>query len=229
MLKQVLEESIIKYVDDLIDNQDPAKTNLIPPAVRREKIKNEVQHALDLNPFRKHIGNAVKILRNDGKKYLSSEEYIALLKSLVDLHSSLESPNLDKSYKEIVHIPMESCQSILKIGIVKFKEKHFENALSIFAFLVSLEANNPDYWYRLGIAAQEGKHYDLALHAYAEVLHLAPEFIDARIFIVQCYVESKQREKAIAKFAEIKKLLKTNQKGEIWRNLLRGIENLITR
>jgi tetratricopeptide (TPR) repeat protein len=203
----------------------------LSPEAYREKLEAEVRNSLDLTEFSQHVTNAVRILQNEGQRYLSKHENDDLMENLDNLRYRLANIDLNHLENDILKttllISKESCASIQKIGIAKYSEKHLSDSLSIFAFLASLDSENPDYWYRLGLVAQESELNDLALRAYATVLQLAPEFIGAKVFIAQCYLNTKQRDKALIELAEIKNLLKTTKTPQNWNKHMLALESLL--
>src|SRR5215203_195680 len=90
-----LEESIKECVNHLMKDEDPTKNYLTSPAIRRKKLEMEVSESLDLTEFGQNVSNAVNIIREDGKLYLSIEEYDALIKSLDNLRSQLDNLDLN--------------------------------------------------------------------------------------------------------------------------------------
>jgi Flp pilus assembly protein TadD len=141
----------------------------------------------------------------------------------INLHS-LE----DSTLSNVLTISDEALALILHIGVMKFTEHNFADALSIFALLTTFKGNDPEYWYRLGLSAQQMGLYDLAVRAYQTTSELAPEFIGANIFAAQCYIEINKDNEAATELRKAKNNLKNdeNLKNE-WEEHINDVEHLL--
>ena len=229
--KTALENSVEEQVDLLMKETDPAHYALNPWQIRRAKLKNELLESIDLKELSSHHSAAIRILKNEGKSYLNDEENQALLIALDQMRDQLEKLDLrsldDSSFRKALAISEDVHSLILGMGITAFTRELFSDSLSIFAFLSLIDPENPEYWYRLGLAAQQLEQYKLAIQAYAATANLAPEFIGVHIFSAQCYLKTGQRSAAQVEFAAAKEIEKKVGVEKDWASGLKDIENLI--
>lgn len=226
-----LDESIKEEVDKLMLDEDPTKNKLVSPEMRRKQLEAEKRKELEFSEFEDSMTAAVKIIRNEGQNLLTPAEYDLVKASLNQLNHQLQQldlKNLDNErLKNALVIPPENLASILKIGIAKYSEKHLEESLSIFAFLATIDSQNPDYWFRLGTVAEELERYELAIKAYSAVNDLAPEFVDARIFKAKCYIHNNKPALAGEELSEIKHILQSTHEEKKWEEYVKAIENVL--
>lgn len=226
-----LEETIKQYVKTLMEEEDLSRCSLISPEMRRIKLEQELLEAVDMPEFGQYLSSAIQILEHEGGNYLEKEEYQSLLSEIDTLRSHIENLDLntvdDSSLKEALAVPASARASILKVGISKFTEELFQDSLSIFTLLSTLDTEDPDYWYRVGLTAQRSKQYPLAIKAYAACSDLAPEFLGARIFSAQCYLKTGNKDQALSQLAEAKNILKTSKAEEEWSTQIENIEELL--
>lgn len=184
-----------------------------------------------MSEFKNHVQTAMNIFRTEGINYLEKDENEAFIKDLDSFDLKLK--NLDaetlknESFEKIVYLSPESRASILKIGIGKFSENLLNDSLSIFAFLSSLEADNPDYWYRLGLVAQKCDLNELALKSFIVTSELAPGFAGSHIYAAQCYLTLDQPDNAKNEVDSVKAILKESPGEESWNQTVVDIENLL--
>lgn len=223
-----LQKTIKSQVDSLLKEEDPNQNKLLPPAARYQKLEEELKKSLNLAELQENVSLALKIFRSEGMNYLSGEEFGSLQENLNILQRQLENfdfANFDIDLESALEISPSVKASMLKIGIAKFEENSLLDALSVFNFLVSLDNDDPNYWYRLGLVAQELGRYDFALSAFLTTLQLTPDFIGARIFKAQCYFSNNQSDLALNELNEIKN--QTNGNNENWKEYIIHLENLI--
>lgn len=211
--KLAIQKSIEEYVDKQMKEEDPSKISLIPTEARRQMLKSEAQEDLDLTEFAEYASNAIAILRFEGTRYLSKENYELLVQNLDRMKKELENLNLnqlkDEALQKALQTTPEVRTSILKVAIDKYSNNLLPDSLSIFAFLTALDAEDPDYWYRFGLVAEESERYDAAANAFATVTELAENFIDARAHLAFCDIYLNQEEMAKDQLNEIKNILKS--------------------
>lgn len=229
------DKAIDEHVDSLIKEGDQNSDLLTPISIRRDKLKNEILEAIDLPELFRNIALAINILKNEGSNYLSKEEYESLLMAFNKLNAKLEDINLqsleiiDNSLiKENLSFPIDIQSLILRIGITKFSTQLFSDSLALFAFLTLINSDAAEYWYRLGLAAQQLEQYELAANAYVATSNLIPDFIGARIFATQCFLKINQTAQAQNELAAAKNIQQTSGVEKDWIVYLEDIENLMT-
>ncbi len=226
-----LDECIKEEVDRLMLDEDPTKIKLVTPEIRRKQLEAEKRKELQFTEFEQSMITAVRIIRNEGQNLLTPAEYDIVKESLNHLNQQLqqlELNNLDnEKLKNALVTPQENLACILKIGIAKYSEKQLEDSLSIFAFLATIDSQNPDYWFRLGSVAEEMERYDLAIQAYSAVNDLAPEFADAHIFKAKCCIHNNKLALAAEELPKIKHILQSNHEEKKWEEYVNAIENVL--
>lgn len=230
-----IEKVIKQHIDVLIKEQDPEESNLLSSASHRLKLEYEIREALNFSELGAFIGDAINILQDKGLRYLTEEEYALLMEDLDQLHSkmiALKSNKLEEgSFKAAYSISNKSHILILKLGIAQFEEGCLTDSLAVLTFLTTLDIENSDYAYRLGIIAQKNKRYDLALLAYNTASNLDPTMVGAYLFATQCYLCSDQLEDASKELARAKNALKTSGADvqQEWNSLVNNVEDLINK
>lgn len=223
--------AIKKEVDQMIEKEDPSQHKLLTLQSRRAQLEQELRSDVEMSEFGTHLINALNILRNEGKNYLENEEYEQLIQAIDQQNqqiAKLEPSTLnDENLLAALTMSQANLASILKVGIDKYSQGLPNESLSIFSYLSSLDATNPDYWYRLGLVAQTCEQFDLALRAFAATAQITPEFIGNRIFAAQCYLHLDQREAAIKELEAARSLFEKSTPNEEWQKHIEDIENLL--
>jgi tetratricopeptide (TPR) repeat protein len=226
-----IEKAIKQEVDTMLADEDPSQNRFISLQAKRSKLEQEVRESLDMSAFGNHIESAIGILKKEGWQSLEKEEFELLVKELDNLSQKLANLKPDSLNNEnltaALTIEQSNLNSILKVGIAKINEGLMSESLSIFTFLSTLDAADPEYWYRLGLVAQKCEQYPLALRAFAAASLLAPDFIGSRVFAAESHLALNQRENALAEIEEAKKLLKTIPNNEEWTKRVADIDTLI--
>jgi len=230
--EKALDASIRREVDLLISELNPDHNQFLSRQQMRKKLEMEIREAIDCHELGQHIKAAISLLEHEGRHHIDESDHGNLMQEIENLRMHMKSIDVAHIDKEMLKAALnfsESGQaSILQIGVAKFIEERFPESLSIFAFLSTIASEDPDYWYRLGLAAQKCENYELALSAYGATANLAPEFVGARIFSAQCNLICNQRDMAMVQLNVAKDLLKTSILDEEWRQHVTDIENLIT-
>lgn len=228
--ESALENSIQKYVDELLKEEHPAD-NLLPLAARREKLIHEVRESLDQGDLESHVATAVSIFMNEGQRYLSNQEYAGLAKDIDDLRTrvkSVDPRSIDENkIKAIYAISPQSLDSIFKIGLAKFNEGSLPECLSIFTFLTTIKSDDADYKYRLGLIAQKNACYDVALRAYTDATKLDPQLIGAHIFASECHLIKGHKEAAVKELNEAKDIFNKYDVDQGWKDQISNMETLL--
>jgi hypothetical protein len=226
------DEAIKEQVDNEMANEDHQPANqMLSPALKRAKLEQEIREAANFTGFEKNISIAVKILQDEGNQHLEKVEYDSLQESLNAVNERLihlDLKNLsDESLQSAFKIPDNCGQYILKVGIDKYIQGLIDESMAIFLLLTIMKADEPDYWFRLGLIAQKCEHYDLALSALSTASELAPEFVGAHIYAAYCHLKKHSKDNALAELSAAKKIQETTQIEDKWRENIVDIENLL--
>jgi tetratricopeptide (TPR) repeat protein len=229
--QDTLDELIEEQVEKIMREEDATNVKLLSKEARRIKIKQEIEESLKMREYSNTITSAVNILKTKGAKYLEAEVFQKLLEDLNKLGERISGLNLksldDETLDQVLTISPSSMDAILVVAILKFNEGLLPDSISVFTLLCTLDASEPDYWYRLGLVAQKNEQYDLSLNALAIATLLAPEFIGTRIYSAQCYIILQQYDDARAELEEAKKLINSINVEEEWSLRVQDIEILL--
>lgn len=227
-----LEEAIKEQVDNLMAIENDPSMKFLPLEARRAKIEHEVRAALDFSELGKTVGLAYEILRKEGSIYLNTEENVILQESLDQFCEQLENVEIkeltDEKMNAALALSEKSKHLILKIGIEKFRQEKIEETLEILTFLTTIDEEEADYWYRLGLVAMKSGKYDLGLRAFTTTSDLAPDFIGGHLNAAECYLKIGKRLEADSALKEAKKCLKSEEAKD-WGDRIHEIEQLIIR
>ncbi|MBA2369511.1 MAG: hypothetical protein H0V82_10885 [Candidatus Protochlamydia sp.] len=224
-------EAIQEQIKSEMENEVRSEYNLLSPAMKQAKRKQEIIEEASFKEVSQNLSLAVKILMDEGSQVLEKEEYDDLLKSLVHINSnldSLEPKHLnDESLQAALKIPDTCGRFILKIGVDKYSQGLVDESIALFLLLTIVNPDEPDYWFRLGLAAKKNQNYSLALNALATTTELAPEFIGAHIYAAHCHLKMYSKENALAEFAIAKEIQEKTQIEEKWLQSMNEVENLL--
>lgn len=227
-----LEKQIDNYVDSLELEEDSEHKNLLPPKLRREKIKTELKAAAKMPELSQFLESAIRLLLSEGANYLSEETYKLLISDLTDVYTRLSSMNLDKpedvDISVLIYMSDHSLDAIATIATDKFANELYGDCLSLFSLLSVINPGYAEYWFRLGIAAQKSGNLDLAIRGYAAAAQLDPKHIGARLFAAECYAQRKFFEEAKTEYEAAKEITHHNAVEKMWLDLLPMTEDLIS-
>lgn len=226
-----IDEAIKKLVDELLAEEEGNGIKFESLIVRRARLEQKIHNSTSFTEFSQHVSDAITILWKEGPNFLGKEEYLILINGLFILKKKLDllDPNdlNDAALQEILKLPSNCGKLIHKIAIEKFDQKQSQESLSLLIFLTMVNSDDPDYWFRLGLVAQNCKNYPLALWALQTTAELAPDFIGTHIFAAYCHFEMQAREEALAELAESKKILNSTNVEDKWQQHLINIETLL--
>lgn len=221
-----------KLLDDFIDKfsllESSQQNKLIPDSIKREKLKEELKSSVKCLDFDINLGPAFETLLKAKPPYIEENSYDEMMSQLSNISTYVDtidfSQPIEESFSNLFHISQTTMKTIFEIGLTKYNEEEFNSSLSIFYLLSTLDRDNADYWYRLGIVSLEIENLAQALQAFAFTLFINPDLLGARIFSAQCYLKLKEIDDAKAELAEIKKNSAKISSEPIWRELIANIE-----
>lgn len=132
-----LEKQIDSYVEAMEFEDDPNHKDLLPPKLRREKIKIELKAAAKSQEIPDLLESAVKILLSEGATYLSEEVYASLISDFSNSYSRISSMNWnqpnDVDMSTLIQMHNESLEGIAIIATDKFSKELYLECLSLFS------------------------------------------------------------------------------------------------
>lgn len=226
-----LEKQIDNYVDAMELDDDPSHKELLPPKLRREKIKTELKAAAKMVELSQLLESAVKLLLSEGASYLSEESYKLLISDFSDAYTRISNMNLDQpsdvDVSALIQMSDQSLDAIATIATDKFSNELYLDCLSLFSLLSVINPGYAEYWFRLGMAAQKSGNLDLATRGYAAAAQIDPKHIGARLFAAECYAQRKLFAEAKTEYEAAKEIARNNEVEKMWLDLLPMTESLI--
>ncbi|MBA2727112.1 MAG: hypothetical protein H0U49_02950 [Parachlamydiaceae bacterium] len=232
MAKDKFELAEDQFLDFLIDKEgllgDP-KNNLLPPAQQRKKLKKDLHESAKQLDLDIDLAPALQILRDEGATYLDEEKYREMIDQLNKIPIYLDQLNLTEVPKvslcTSLHIFESTLDSINKVAVAKYDEGNFEASYSIFGLLATLDHENEELLYRLGITATQMEKWVEALKSFTYALYLNSDLIGARVFSAQCFLKLEKVEDAKEEIKEARRLIEVTSTDPIWKELLASIES----
>lgn len=226
-----IDKEINQYIDTLNIELENTQNNLLPRAARKAKIFSEIKDAFTFSNLNTYFSIAFRLLKTEGKSHLQKEEFQQLEKEFSQIPEILDQMDLNSEFKEnfktIFKLSDPVMESILKIGSAEFNQELYQESLSIFALLTTLDSGNAVYWMEFGIAAQKFQNYDLALRSYEAASGIDPSLIGAKLFAVECYLQKEQPDQAKQALQEAKQIADTTEVEPEWLYLLNEISKII--
>ncbi|HEV8052151.1 MAG TPA: hypothetical protein VGP47_06635 [Parachlamydiaceae bacterium] len=225
-----LDQQLDNEIDKLIEQNDYINFVNDPfnsPAIKKARLRAKIKEELELKPLSKYIESALNILVNDGKIYLSTDQYRDLMKAFSHAQEFLSKPREDlANYQTILQIKDTEMEAITKVAIEEFNQGKFDDCMAIFILLTTLRPDIFDYWYRAGIAAQKSALFDLAVKFYNTALELEDN-MGAHLFLIDCYLSLKKVSEARSQLDKAKIISETKEMDEATRALLLKLESQI--
>jgi tetratricopeptide (TPR) repeat protein len=226
-----LEKKIEEHLNSPHPEEEIRVAALLTPAVRKAKLKRELLEANKFPELENYLTSAFNILRTKWVQGIDDEmlkEMEERFSKIADILNAAEIETLStESLYAVLGISDAVMSAMLETAINSFADEEYGNSLSLLVLLTTLAQENPDYWLRLGIAAQKIEDYKLALRAYGITLEIAPNAVGPRLFSVECYLRDDQPEKALEAIEEVKKTLLTSEQDPIWLDLLAKVEAIM--
>lgn len=218
--------------DHFVDStsSDLPQETLIPNSIQREKRKKDLMDNTQCLNLEISLKPAIDFLTNKKEcQYdFSQEEYDLLLLQFSKISFYLKKIDFTQIHREslysLLHLTESTMQAIFRVAIAKYNEEEFETSFNLFSLLATLDQENEDYWYRLGIAAIQIGKLELALQSLAFTLYLNQKMLGARLFSAECYLRLDQLNDAKAELEEAKKIVEDIPQEQIWLDLLVNIE-----
>ncbi len=224
-IEKAAEEYANETLEGVIFNNQFITLNM-----KKTQLIEEYKESMKLTELKRFIENSFDILVKEGLKYIGHERYENLIKSFsgIDIYLEKFDLNTGQTFKEIFHIDDSILESIFQIAISKYSEEQYSSSMSLFILLTTLASNHPDYWYRLGIAAQSVKNLNLAVEAYEMANKLDPEMLGPWLFSVECNLLLKDFNKAQLNFEKSKTIFEANPELDVvWKEIIDRIEDHI--
>lgn len=222
-----LEKQVNDYLDTIDFEAECQENKLVSPQMRRAQMKEELLSSMKSNELTQQIQTAISVLLSDGKQCLEEIEYRQMLEELSQIGDKVNAINLDsppeENFQTLFNISNSTMGGIFKVAAFKFASGEFDSCLSIFMLLSTLNPGNAEYWFRLGMAAQQSKNLDLALRAYRVAAELDPQLIGAELLTADCFLRQGKREEAQGAYKAAKKIEKSSQIDPDWKELLDAI------
>lgn len=207
------EKIIDAYLDQLPIDEGPPN-QLISPQMKRNSLKLEVREIFEMKEYRERSKLAVDCILTEGMRYLDKEPWDQLQAEFETFSNHINSLNLsdldDKNFSEIHAFSDASLGAIAHIAMAKFDEKQYKVSLALFTFLILLEPENGEWWFRAGIAAQFAEEYALASKNYLVAHEMSTDDVTSCLFAAHCFYKAGQKDQAKDALELAKKLIENN-------------------
>ena len=138
------------------------------------------------------------------------------------LLSEKEAPE-EAEEQEPFPLSEKTLGTFYRVGRILFEQERFEEAGSLFLFLVYLFPEKSFYWLAYGHCLYNQKRHEEALFAYAVASSADPSNPEPRIFSAKIYFELEEPEEAFLELKECEKLA-SEEGGGKWSELLQEIK-----
>lgn len=226
-----IENHINKYIDSLNLEDEYGRNPFTSPAMKRAQLREELKAALKMPEFEKFISEAFKVLLTNHHYYLEPEICNQMEQEFLGIDEEIGNMDLDElpkeNYQSLFKISDEVMDGILTIALAKYDEQDYESCLAIFSLLSGLNAENNEYWYRLGISAQKCENYPLALNAYTVALETTPDLLGALLFSCECNIRLNEKDAAKQYLIKAKEITSNQELDEMWTSLMSKLEKAL--
>lgn len=165
---------------------DPPEDTLTSVSCKRQKLIEEAKELAGCAQVVPHIQLAYEVLVTD------SELAKAIGADLLQAQMKLDTVDLlqpiPDNLNDLLKLSQQTLDRIFEAGCKKYSESDYLKSLALFVFLSTVCQNNPEYWFRLGIAAQKSDFLELALRAYRNTIQLNFSNALARLFAAECLI-----------------------------------------
>jgi tetratricopeptide (TPR) repeat protein len=220
---------------NLIDFEaECAGNKLVTPALKRAQKKAELQDAFKKEEKRDLLKRAVDIVNEEGKEILDKEgnkSFEKIEDTFDSIEEKLEELDLDgdlnQNFQSLLHIDGEILEALDRIAIHMFINLRYVDCIGLSTLLYTLVPENPLYFYRAGMAAQNNGDRTSALEAYASALVIDPHLIGAQLFTAECYLAAGERDKAEVHIEKSKAIVAEGSVDAAWIELLEQLDTCI--
>lgn len=190
-----------------------------------ERFKRNFKEAVRLDEQQALLKQAVKCIVQEGKKYLSTEEWEHLSTEVLKASDALakltyQDPIPEKLFPAL-GMTEQGMNEIDAISREKYKEENYSSALALNALLTTLDAGALIYWLHLGICYQDSGFYEKAIKAYSICHILNPLHIPAWLFCSECYCKAHNKGDAKIEYEAALQLISFLSDKAFWQDHLR--------
>lgn len=184
-MKMCLEELREKVVEERLENvHHEGAIELLPPAVQKEKIDNEVFD--EIRKIISRVQRAKELLDN------ASE-----LKKLGEINWGISKWDEKNTYKEICGIDEKQMRLFRTKGTELYNVEKYKEAADVFFLLSLIDWKLPYHWSSLGHAEYYSENYQDAINAYASAIVLDSKDPRPLLRSALCYEKLHQFQAAI--------------------------------
>lgn len=192
-----------QYADKTL-KEDARKDTLTSVSCKRQKLIEEAKELAHCAPVVPHIQLAYDLLMTDEALAKAIRADLVQAQTRLDAVDLLQP--LPDTLNDLLKLSKKTLDCIFEAGCKKYSDAEYLKSLALFVFLCTVNQNNPEYWFRLGIAAQKSDFIDLAMQAYQNSIQLTPSTVLARLFAAECLITLGDAGGAKAMCEEVKAL-----------------------
>jgi tetratricopeptide (TPR) repeat protein len=191
-----IDDLIDASVDKKLELDDCVPNQLNSVSLKKEIMKIELNESLKLNDYLEFSRRAIDVITHDAIRYLTEAQWDLLKEEILDTSRHFEKldPKAISSldYTSLHNMSEQSREALTIVGIAKFNEMLYRDSLSLFMFLILLNPQCSDYWFRSGIAALYSEDFALGARNFTAAANLNPDLIEAHLFAAKCLLKDRR-------------------------------------
>ncbi|MBA2728594.1 MAG: hypothetical protein H0U49_10540 [Parachlamydiaceae bacterium] len=212
-----------KLADEYVQEEIEAYTatsKILTKEQAKIHLKKAFKTAVRMEEQQNLLNQAVRCIMQDGKRYLSEEEWGLLSKEMVEASSKLSKLTYQEETPEVLFpilgMTQKGMDAIHSIGKKKYAEENFAVSMSLTVLLTTLNSPEFTYWYHLGISCQECGFFEKAIKAYSVCHVINFSHIPSWLFCAECYVNIQNKWDAKIEFSEALRLIESVEDKSLW-------------
>lgn len=184
-------------------SSSPAITKSVSPPITEKAANNE---KLNMGTENKVENGANKDILDNGREL---EEFKRKFEAWKSENSKKYNKKLSKLNDEVKKNP-KNTDILYKRGKFCYDNNHFEEAIADFASVLNMNKNHIEAIHYRAVSYAKTDRNEKAMQETAKLLLLNKKYVNSRILLGNCYLDSGQIDKAINEYETVKKLSKGN-------------------
>jgi len=225
-----LEKLADEYVQEEIEVYT-ASSKLLTKDQAKDHLKKAFKKAVRMEEQQNLLNQAVRCIIQDGKQYLSAEEWELLSGEMSAASAKLGKLTYQEETPEVlfpfIGFTQKGMDAIETMSKKKYAEENFALAMALSVLLTTLNAPNFNYWLHLGISCQECGFFEKAIKAYSVCHVLDFSHISSWLFCAECYLNTQNKWDAKIEFEEAHRLIESLQDKSTWEEQLNYLKKCL--
>jgi len=239
---RILDELIDKEVDTLLEKDafyQLLSTPIKPASVIKQQHRRHLVEFFKLTDLHTQLDAAQSLILNGLPNLISSLDFSKVKDefdkssdhffSFVEMQEEEEDekPENPVLLQEMFGFSNETLLHVYALGTNLVEKSNIADARVLFTFLTTLAPHVSSYWIALGVSLQELNKKEDATISFGAANFLEPMDPAPLFYILECYLDLKEKDKAKLEVDELKKVLPGLEKDEraMW---VQKINNLLS-